>query len=132
LGQSQLSDRVPFLRTDRGDVGAEQTSNKSSAEHRLDLFLHLFRKRSRQAAKLSPVDYVFVVHYSVFLFTYNSSYWSYAVFPRFVIRYSDSARWLRVVLAEKPCCALDACGRVGSSGGTVGFWHSQHSRRVRF
>jgi hypothetical protein len=45
----------------------------------------LFGKNCAEYRKAFPVEFVFAVLYLGFLFTYNSSYWSFAEFPRFVI-----------------------------------------------
>lgn len=45
----------------------------------------LFRKTCGDYRKAFPTELLFVTLYLGFLFTYNSSYWSFAEFPRFVI-----------------------------------------------
>jgi len=45
----------------------------------------LFRKNSAEYTKAFPVEVVFAVLYLSFLYTYNSSHWSFSEFPRFVI-----------------------------------------------
>ena len=45
----------------------------------------LFRKSCAEYRKAFPVEVVFAALYLIFLFTYNSSYWSFSEFPRFAI-----------------------------------------------
>jgi hypothetical protein len=47
--------------------------------------LLMLRKEFRKYAGEHPYEVVFAISYLVFLFSYNSSFWSYAEFPRFVI-----------------------------------------------